>query len=115
MSYDLAVWEAHLSNGGDVDEVYWAQMEELEAVCDPAPPSPAIHGFVDELLRRWPSLEEPGGAASPWAGPVLDDAMGPFVYFTLTWSGAQQAVPTIAQIARDRGLVCYDPQRETAV
>jgi hypothetical protein len=116
MSFDLAVWERRLSDGRDVDEVYGELVDRLEEESDPDPASPDIREFVHELLNRWPDLGEPGDEVSPWAaGPLMGEANGPWIYFAMTWSGAGEAAAIIADIAGQRGLVCYDPQAGRAV
>lgn len=49
---------------------------------------------------------------SAWAdGPLTGNVMGPFFYFALTYSGAEEALAFVAETARTHGLVCFDPQR----
>jgi hypothetical protein len=52
----------------------------------------------------------------PWAdGSLTGDVMGPFFYFSLRWSKAEEVLPFIAETARNHGLVCFDPQRAELV
>jgi hypothetical protein len=91
-------------------------MDEMEREAERKAPSPAIAGFVEELLALWPDLGEPGDERSPWAaGPLMQEASGSFIYFAMTFDGAEQAAPIIEKVARKRGLVCYDPQGERMV
>jgi hypothetical protein len=48
-------------------------------------------------------------------GPEIGDAFGSCIYITMTYPGANFAVPVIASEARSRGLVCYDPQYEATI
>ena len=76
-------------------------------------PSPAIQGYVTALLQRWPDITEPNGEASPWVdGPLVDNASGPFIYFAMSWSQAEEASSFAARLAHEHGLVCFDPQTE---
>lgn len=118
MSYDLAVWEDvppfRGRDGGEAFEVLADRLEDVKALEEP--PSAAITDFVEALLNIWPDLGEPGDERSPWAsGPLVGDAFGPCVYFGMTYSRAGEAVPVIAEVARERGLVCYDPQVESLI
>ena len=113
MSYDLAVWEGpRPSSDDEAAAEYERLMDQMDEDPD-VPPSAPIVSFQNELLARWPALGEPGDEASPWAtGPEIGDAVGPIMYITMTYSGAQEGVPYAAEVARMLGLVCYDPQEE---
>ncbi|WP_188079037.1 hypothetical protein [Actinotalea subterranea] len=118
MSYDLAVWAgtAPASARAATDE-YERRMDALEASLDQAggPPSatPAIRAFVEAALARYPDLDDDAGDECPWASsPLIGEAAGDFIYFPMTFSGATYARDVLAAIARDQGLVCYDPQIE---
>jgi len=116
MSYDLAVWEAVPPFTGRADEAFELLAERLEADDVDEPPTEAITEFVEALLAVWPELGEDEDEGSPWAsGPLLGEACGPCIYFAMTYSGADDAVPVIARMAKERGLVCYDPQVEEAI
>ena len=80
-----------------------ARLEEEEVQ---APASPAIADFVAEALAIWPDLGSPGDEG------LLQEASGSFLYFPLTFSAAEAAVPVLSRMARRRRLVCYDPQAE---
>jgi hypothetical protein len=118
MSYDLAVWaDASPFSGLRDDDAYALLSEHLEnddALAQPA--TDAIVAFVESLLAKWPALGEPGDERSPWAmGPEIGDAFGSCIYITMTYGGAEEAVPVIAATAREHGLICYDPQFESAI
>ena len=112
MSYDLAVWEgARPSNDEDASALYEELMDKLETgdFADPTP-TPRIKAFVEALLAKWPDID--ASDDSPWAtGPLMDEAMGPFVHFPMVFSRADEASAFAASLAGERGLVCYDPQR----
>lgn len=114
MSYDLAVWEGKRPFlGRGASRTFERLMDEQERGEAPRPASPAIADFVAELLAHWPDLDDDNEDECPWAaGPLIQEASGSHIYFAMTWDGAEYAVPTIAQIARRRGLVCYDPQAD---
>ena len=75
------------------------------------PPTPAIRGYVKALLERWPDIDIDAGEDSPWAtGPLMSEAVGPFFYFPMVFSMADEASEYAAQVAAEHGLVCFDPQ-----
>jgi hypothetical protein len=81
--------------------------------CDPgspaAPPTPKIRAYVEALLERWPDLDE--DLSSPWStSPLMSEAIGSLIYFPMAFSMADEASAFAAEVARQHGLVCYDPQ-----
>jgi hypothetical protein len=115
MSYDLAVWEGeHPADDGGATKFYTdhivPQLESYDPD-NPIPPTPRIREYVQALLARWPDLEE--DLDSPWSvSPLMDSAIGSFIYFPMAWSMADEASAFAAEVARQHGLVCYDPQQE---
>ncbi|MEN3615529.1 hypothetical protein AAH979_39295 [Plantactinospora sp. ZYX-F-223] len=113
MSYDLAVWEgerpADDAAAGEVyDKLYAAYAEGEEQ-----PPTPRIRAYVRALLERWIDMPDDEDDVSPWsAGPLMDEASGPFVYFTMRYSICEEVSAEAARMAAEHGLVCYDPQWE---
>ena len=113
MSCDLAVWEGELpADDGAVgvvyDQLYAAYMEGEEL-----PPTPRIRAYVLALLKRWVDMPDDERDVSLWsAGPLMDEASGPFVYFTMRYSMCEEVSAEAARMAADHGLVCYDPQWE---
>lgn len=113
MSYDLAVWEG--KQPAD-DAAACAMFNELYAQYIDAdvehPPTPDIVTYVDLLLRKWPDLPDDTDDISPWAaGPLIGEAAGPIIYFTLRWSMAEVASAFAVEKASVLGLVCFDPQQ----
>lgn len=114
MSYDLAVWEGEQpADDLAAAELYEQLMDSLER--HPAePPTPGITRYVAALLDRWPDITEDDGGDSPWAdGPLLNNAFGAAIYFSIVWSKAEEASEYAARLAQQHGLVCYDPQTES--
>ncbi len=74
-------------------------------------PAAAIVNFVHDLTRRYPDLSETA-LDTAWAdGPMIGDANGGFIDFTIVWSHYDGVVvPFIVRTARNNGLNCYDPQ-----
>jgi hypothetical protein len=114
MSYDLAVWEGDMpSNDEEASAQYGALMDRMEAggFDDPAP-TPRIRAYVEALLARWPDIDE--SEDSPWASsPLMNEAIGPLVYFPMVFSRADEASQFAADMAHQHGLVCFDPQSES--
>ena len=111
MSYDLAVWEgARPSSDEEAMTVFLALMDQLEDA-EPQPPTAGIQAYVQALLARWPDITTDAGENSPWAdGPLIGNASGASIYFSMVWSAADEASAFAAQLAARQGLVCFDPQ-----
>lgn len=111
MSYDLAVWDGEQPRDEEADAVFDELYERyLDSEDVLAEPSPRIEAYVEALVERYPD-DVPG---SPWASPpVMDEASGPIVYLLMSYSRAEEVSEYAAGLAREHGLVCYDPQGET--
>lgn len=115
MSYDLAFWvgpapanDEEAAEEFDRRAVY---MEDEDA--ELSPPTPAMQGFIRELLDRFPPLDENSEDDNVWAtGPEPGDINGDFAYLTMTYPGAERAYEFVTEAARRHGLVCFDPQNE---
>ncbi|GAA5207132.1 hypothetical protein [Streptomyces thinghirensis] len=112
MSYDLAVWEGSKTAddviAGDVLTQMYDRYIDTE---EEFPPSPRIAEYVAGLLARWVDLTEDEEDISPWStGPLIGEASGPFIYFPMRYSMAEEASAYAADLAASMGLVCYDPQ-----
>ena len=113
MTYDLAVWHGERPADDEAAAVFEALCDRYLDADEPIPPVAPIRQYVEALLAHWPDLNEEGGEGSPWAGsPLLDEAAGPIIYLTIVWGRAEEASAYAAELARARGLVCFDPQAE---
>ena len=118
MSYDLAVWEGPRPGSDEEGAAeYERRMDEMERLLDAGEettdPTLGIRAFVTAALERYPELDEDSGAECPWASaPLIGEAMGDYIYFPMTFSGAGYARDVVAGIAHAHGLVCFDPQIE---
>lgn len=114
MSYDLAVWEGDRPASDELAyTAFQALCEKYVEAEEHIPPSARLTAYVEALLARWPDITDEGGEESPWAsGPLIGEAVGPFMYFPIGWSGAEEASAFAADLAQAHGLVCYDPQME---
>jgi AcrR family transcriptional regulator len=113
MSFDIAVWEGPRPASDQEAEALFADLADRYLEGDPSAPTEAIVAFVRELVEVYPDdlPDERVDDECIWASmPVLGDAAGPIAYLTIRWSDAERATPTIAALARRRGLVCFDPQ-----
>jgi hypothetical protein len=114
MSYDLAVWEGEHPAGSEAAMTFYLerivpQLGEHDPR-NPTPPTPRIRAYVEALLERWPDIENDDDG-SPWAtSPLMSETVGWFIYFPMVFSMADEASAIAADLARQHGLVCYDPQ-----
>lgn len=112
MSYDLAVWDGeHPSDnrqaGSTYDELYERYLESEDVV---VPPAPRIVAYVEALTARYPDDVD---RSVVWASPpVMDEASGPIVYLLMAYATAEEVSEYAAELARERSLVCFDPQGE---
>ncbi|WP_461027298.1 hypothetical protein [Streptomyces sparsus] len=112
MSYDLAVWEGDRPvDDADAAETFRRLYDGCTGTDERTPPSPRITEYVAGLLARWVDLTEDEEDTSPWSsGPLIEEAAGPFLYFPMRTSMAEEASAYAAELAAAMGLVCYDPQ-----
>ncbi|WP_406131649.1 hypothetical protein [Streptomyces sp. NBC_00989] len=112
MSYDLAVWEGDRplddrQAGLIYDELYERYLESDDVV---VPPAPCIVAYVEELVARYPDNAD---RSVVWASPpVIEEASGPIVYLLMSYGKAEEVSEWAATLAREHGLVCFDPQGE---
>ncbi|MFI8389979.1 hypothetical protein [Streptomyces sp. NPDC085540] len=112
MSYDLAVWDGDRplddhQAGSTYDELYERYLGADEAV---VPPAPSIVAYVEALVARYPDdVDRRVVWASP---PVIEEASGPIVYLLMSYGKAEEVSEYAAALAREHGLVCFDPQGE---
>ncbi|MER6849818.1 hypothetical protein AB0A81_41350 [Streptomyces flaveolus] len=112
MSYDLAGWDGvrPLDNrqaGSTYDELYERYLESDGVF---VPPAPRIVAYVEGLVARYPDDVDRGEV---WASaPVIEEASGPIVYLLMSYSKADEVSEYAAELAREHGLVCFDPQAE---
>lgn len=118
MSYDVAVWVGErpaddAAAAATYDEL-WARYEDAAVE-----PDPRILAYIADLTARYPDLDDLDDDHlddSPWAdSPLVDNVMGPFFYFSMTYPGADEALPFVAATAAAHGLVCFDPQDGTLI
>lgn len=112
VSYDLAVWDGEKPRDDDeagrvFDEFYERHLGSEDVTTEP---SPRIEAYVEALVQRYPDDLPRSVWASP---PVIDEASGPIVYLLMTYSRAEEVSEYAAALAREHGLVFYDPQGET--
>lgn len=106
MGYYISMWEGPQPVNAEVARQLWNDMYEL------AHPRVAPNARMQELLARlraeWPEDMSDG---SPWKYlPLEREAAGPLFDTVITWGSAATAAPRLAAIARELGLVFYDPQ-----
>lgn len=106
VSYDLAVWEGNRPvDDAAAGEEYRRLYDRYIGSRDLQPPTPRIAAYVGALLDRYPEDDTPEGDDSPWAGgPLIRCASGPL------YSQCDAASAWAAQLSKEYGLVCYDPQ-----
>jgi hypothetical protein len=111
MSYDLAVWEGQFPSNNAAAAADHARLMTRMEGGPKDPPSDRIRAYVDALLERWPDITDDRGENSPWAdGPMIGNAFGNAIYFSMVWGQAEEASAFAASVAAQHRLVCFDPQ-----
>jgi hypothetical protein len=115
MSYDLAVWEGERPVNDEAGTKFFLEhiVPQIESydLANPTPPTTRIRAYIQALLERWPDIDQDEN--SPWStSPLMSEAIGWFVYFPMGFSMASEASAFAAKLARQHGLICYDPQLE---
>ncbi|KOX37224.1 MULTISPECIES: hypothetical protein [unclassified Streptomyces] len=111
MGYDLAVWSGDRPRddrraGSTYDELYERYLESDDVV---VPPTPRVTAYVEALVARYPDDDHGVVWASP---PVTEEASGPIVYLLMSFGKAEEVSEYAVGLAREHGLVCFDPQEE---
>ncbi|MFE7033736.1 hypothetical protein ACFU9Y_25810 [Streptomyces sp. NPDC057621] len=87
------------------DELYERYLESDDAV---VPPTPRIAAYAEALVARCPDGAD---GSVVWASPpVIEEASGPIVYLLMSYGKAEEVSGYAATLAREHGLVCFDPQ-----
>ncbi len=108
MSYNLAVWQGERPR---TDAEALRVFEQLIEERDDAEPTPAIRRYVEALLARYPDLDDDNEDTCPWSdAPLMGNASGPLFHFGMVFSQAETASAFAAELAKQHGLVCFDPQ-----
>jgi hypothetical protein len=113
MSFSLAVWQGSRPRD-DADAL--AQFQRLYAAyaqgVDQGEPTPAIRTFVEALTAKYPDgLPDDRVDEGVWSDePLAGNAIGTFFYFGIVGSRVDEVVPFVARVAKEHGLVCFDPQ-----
>ncbi|NEA59599.1 hypothetical protein G3I60_36940 [Streptomyces sp. SID13666] len=110
MSYDLAVWQGDVpSNAREAARAHDLLFDRYLEGDELLPVTTAVAEFLAVLTDRWPDRDT--GDDTPWAStPLSEGASGPYVYLTLAWSSAEVVSAYVANVAKNLGLNCFDPQ-----
>ena len=112
MSYNLAVWQGKRpktnAEAKKTFETLFAKHQEAEK--SPAA-TPKTRRYVRVLLAKYPDLDDDNEETCPWSdSPLINNATGPILYFAMVFSKAKTASAFAAKLAKEHGLVCFDPQ-----
>jgi hypothetical protein len=112
MSYDLAVWEGKRPRtNAEAQETLTTLLARYQEAGEPPGPTDGIRRYVEALLVKFPELDDDNEDDCPWSdSPLIRNATGPLFYFSMAFSHAEIASAFAAQVAKEHGLVCFDPQ-----
>ncbi|MEU0452994.1 hypothetical protein ABZ322_08210 [Streptomyces sp. NPDC006129] len=115
MSYDLAFW--HESGSIDAAAAYQKYDAMTDGESGVTAESPRVAEFYRDVLKDYQDLTkdttEEEADRSPWTSPVYFN--GECVLVNIAWSRKSEVSDTLIIMAKSRGLVTYDPQRELVV
>lgn len=104
MSYELAVWEGDRPRSDAHARDVFDALRALYTNDDAAPTAP-VATYVKAMRSRWPDTDD-------WAAAALGTtARGRLMSFTVP----EQVAPDAAFVARELGLICFDPQRDLLI
>lgn len=112
MSYDLAVWEGDRPADDAAAAAEFERLYEVYVASGTAAPAAArVVAYARALLDRYPDIGTEAGEDSPWStAPLLGEVTGPLMYFPMVWSRCEEVSAWAVEVAREHGLVCFDPQ-----
>ncbi|MCO7188525.1 MULTISPECIES: hypothetical protein [unclassified Pseudoalteromonas] len=100
------------------DEDAWDEFDEREEANEEneLAPHPLMQDLINQLTKRYPCIctlpdEEIDGGL--WAdGPIENNIVGDLLILAIVFSKVEEALPFIAETAKNVGVVFYDPQTE---
>ena len=113
MSFDLLVWKSPVVSTDEEARALADRWAESET--GPFEPSPDVARFYDALMERYPPLEafsdeqlrrKPG--VTHWS--VTPERSDRVVLLNFSWSVPGDVLDDVVTLAREHGLVLYDPQ-----
>jgi hypothetical protein len=109
MSYDVAIWGS--KRPLTVEEAVRIYAALTNADCKVVAPDRRVSAFYKQLCATYPSLDAPNkaqAARSPWTANI--DVSNNYVLLPIAFSRVKGVLPTVVELARSLGLVCFDPQ-----
>ncbi|MFE6523272.1 hypothetical protein [Streptomyces sp. NPDC057794] len=115
MSYDLAFW--YESRSLDAAAAYQKYDAMTDGESGVTAESPRVAEFYRDVLRAYQDLTEDTTEEevhqSPWTSSVYFN--GECVLVNIAWSRKSEVSNTLIDMAKSRGLVTYDPQRDLVI
>ena len=111
MGYYISVWDGTMPSAtGEARRIYEQVYREAHPRVEP---TPQMLDFLAALQREWPGAPGDQLEGTPWKYlPLENEVAGRLFDTVLTFGSAASAVPRIAALAEQRGLVFFDPQHE---
>ncbi|PRX49197.1 hypothetical protein B0I33_103230 [Prauserella shujinwangii] len=108
----MAIWDGRRPDSDDEAIEIFGELAERYLENDEVPAAPKITRFVDALVARWGDLDDTGDA--PWATGGTGDASGPVLNVNIRYGDdrVDEVSASVAELAEEHGLVCYDLQQE---
>src|SRR5262245_14202984 len=110
MSFDLGVWHEPKPITPASAQAKYERL--LDGEFHP-PGHPAVTRFVERLTDRYPQIDDVDEDAldhCPWT-QGFDESAG-HCLLGIRWSAVDRILPQVVAIAKECGLLCYDPQNQ---
>ena len=108
MTFDLAVWRATQEFNAESASQFYAELASRPF--QSFIPGPEMQGFVDTVAERYGALR--GSSDLPWA--LEPDIGEDCALMTVPSAYAADVFQIVRELARERRLICFDPQRSVA-
>ncbi len=108
--YLIVMWEIPAPSGDADASILHDQFVSYQNT-SVEPPTPQILRCLDALITRWPCVNH-HGAQSSSSVSIVYNAVGPVLSCSLARSVMTEVLPICVHLAREHGLVCYDPQKQ---
>jgi hypothetical protein len=106
MSFDLGVWR-YSGNGITADEARRIYLDLCSRPFESFIPGPEMAEFVAQVVERFQAAQ--GASETPWA--VAPDIGTDCAVMPIRSAFSGEVYPIIRELASERGLVVFDPQR----
>jgi len=109
MGYYISVWDG--ATPSTTREAHGIYKQIYREAHPRVTPTPQLLEFLAAVRCEWPGVPGDLMEGTPWKWEPLEDELAGRLFDTaITFGSAASAVPRIAALAKEHGLVFFDPQ-----